>query len=174
MSASHSREELIQAFLANPDQSNQSAVLDQIISERMGTNPRLQLLQKLMNNTSRADSVIENNNSTSRENLSRRTHRRERLINQIQNMTEENAVLRELATNLARALGACESCWGGDPSCTICRGEGTSGWIRPHTGLFKEFIEPVLYRNNESFSFKSTGPVATPLSQNRQTIIKGA
>lgn len=46
---------------------------------------------------------------------------------------------------LAAALGACD-CWGTDPDCTICSGEGSAGWTEPDRGLYDEYVEPANLR----------------------------
>lgn len=42
---------------------------------------------------------------------------------------------------VAAALGACD-CWGTDPSCLVCHGEGVSGWTWPDVELFQEYVGP--------------------------------
>jgi hypothetical protein len=46
---------------------------------------------------------------------------------------------------LAAAVGACD-CWGEDPSCPICSGEGSAGWTEPDTRLYDEYIKPAVLR----------------------------
>ena len=46
---------------------------------------------------------------------------------------------------LAAALGACD-CWGMRSDCSVCAGEGTSGWTEPDVELFREFVRPALVR----------------------------
>jgi hypothetical protein len=46
---------------------------------------------------------------------------------------------------LAAALGACD-CWGQDPECLTCSGEGSAGWIQPERGLYDEYVEPANVR----------------------------
>jgi hypothetical protein len=48
---------------------------------------------------------------------------------------------RDLA--LAEALGACD-CWGQDPRCHICEGEGGPGWILPDRRLFATYVQPAI------------------------------
>ncbi len=65
--------------------------------------------------------------------------------------TQDNDVLapnqRLINTNilLAAAMGACD-CWGLDPGCRICRGEGSAGWVDPDPKLFNEFVAPAIAR----------------------------
>jgi hypothetical protein len=46
---------------------------------------------------------------------------------------------------LAAALGACD-CWGTDPACDICAGEGSPGWTEPDHRLYVEYVEPATRR----------------------------
>ena len=56
---------------------------------------------------------------------------------------------------LAAALGACE-CWGSDPGCRSCGGEGMSGWHVPDEQLYEEFVTPASSRLAEA-ARRSTG-----------------
>jgi hypothetical protein len=61
----------------------------------------------------------------------------------------ERAELEDLRRRneiFAAAVGACEICWGDDPTCQICRGEGRPGWEEPNRGLFAEVAGPALRR----------------------------
>jgi hypothetical protein len=51
----------------------------------------------------------------------------------------------EMTILLAAALGACE-CWGLQPGCARCRGQGSAGWIQPDAELFGEFVKPAIAR----------------------------
>ncbi len=46
--------------------------------------------------------------------------------------------------NLAKALGACEECWGEATRCPSCRGKGKSGYFQPDRELFDRLILPAL------------------------------
>jgi hypothetical protein len=54
---------------------------------------------------------------------------------------------------LAAAVGACD-CWGYDPTCAVCGGEGSAGWTQPDAELFIEFVEPAARRMAD----ESAGP----------------
>lgn len=47
---------------------------------------------------------------------------------------------------LARALGACPVCVGGDAGCPVCAGSGTPGWAVPDPDLFAAYVAPALRR----------------------------
>jgi hypothetical protein len=44
---------------------------------------------------------------------------------------------------VAAALGACD-CWGEDPDCAFCGGEGVPGWARPDEECFGTYVRPAL------------------------------
>jgi hypothetical protein len=46
---------------------------------------------------------------------------------------------------LGAALGACE-CWGEDPGCAICGGQGSAGWVPPDPELYEEYVAPAVRR----------------------------
>jgi hypothetical protein len=46
--------------------------------------------------------------------------------------------------NLAKALGACDACWGEDNRCPSCRGKGKSGFFQPEQELFDRLILPAV------------------------------
>lgn len=47
---------------------------------------------------------------------------------------------------LARALGACPVCVGGDAGCPVCAGSGAPGWAVPDPDLFAAYVAPALRR----------------------------
>jgi len=48
--------------------------------------------------------------------------------------------------DLARALGACEECWGENRRCTKCNGRGKPGYNEPDKELFHRLVLPALRR----------------------------
>lgn len=52
-----------------------------------------------------------------------------------QSLVDRNAML-------AAALGACE-CWGEDPRCPVCAGDGAAGWSEPDPDLYAAYVGPV-------------------------------
>lgn len=46
---------------------------------------------------------------------------------------------------LAEAFGACR-CWGGDPTCRRCGGDGAPGWEAPRTDWLADLLMPLLER----------------------------
>lgn len=59
---------------------------------------------------------------------------------------QELADLREVNDTVAAALGACRVCWGGDPGCPACAGQGRAGWRAPDRALFQELVVPAVRR----------------------------
>jgi len=57
--------------------------------------------------------------------------------------------LIKLNTSLAGALGGCYSCWGEDPECIICSGEGYPGWRKINKRLFNLYVLPSLEKLNK-------------------------
>lgn len=66
--------------------------------------------------------------------------RLERLMKQLY---AELETLRERNDSLAAALGACYLCWGEDPCCEACGGDGLPGSTAPDEVLFAHFVTPV-------------------------------
>jgi hypothetical protein len=57
---------------------------------------------------------------------------------------EEIKLLRWRCDAVAGALGACGLCWGQEPSCRACRGQGGPGRCIPDEQLFREFVVPAV------------------------------
>ena len=69
-----------------------------------------------------------------------------RLRRKIQALLREIERLRETNDALAAALGACPLCWGDDPDCLECEGQGDPGSARPDRELFGRLVAPALQR----------------------------
>lgn len=66
------------------------------------------------------------------------------LREQLQTALGELKILRERSDLLALALGACCLCWGQDPACRACRGNGHPGKSVPDEDLFSEYVLPAV------------------------------
>lgn len=58
-------------------------------------------------------------------------------------MDAELRLLRRRNAHLAAALGACPQCWGEDPDCAVCAGEGQPGSAPPHRQHFRHYVAAV-------------------------------
>lgn len=72
---------------------------------------------------------------------------RSKLIRKMKLLNHENKQLRNgldqlLALNdhVARLLGACHDCFGKDPDCSMCKGQGYPGFYDFDKDMFLEFI----------------------------------
>lgn len=87
----------------------------------------------------------------------RRVDARRRLQERFASMSAELMALRERSEALAQALGACEHCWGFDPTCRGCRGIGGPGAFLPDPQLFDELVLPALRRVRRQQTRAPTG-----------------
>lgn len=69
-----------------------------------------------------------------------------KVYRKIEEMKFELEVLRQRNDMLAVALGACYLCWGSDPECAHCSGNGRPGATMPDTRYFRELIVPAVRR----------------------------
>jgi hypothetical protein len=52
--------------------------------------------------------------------------------------------LTKLNQALSGALGSCPTCWGEDPNCTACEGNGMPGWRNINKRSFNIYVLPCL------------------------------
>ena len=52
--------------------------------------------------------------------------------------------LSKLNNSLSEALGSCNLCWGEDPDCNNCKGNGLPGWRKTNKRLFNIYVLPCL------------------------------
>jgi hypothetical protein len=74
----------------------------------------------------------------------------------------ENKRLLEINDLLAAALGACRLCWGDDPECHECGGNGIPGGAVPRQPLFAKYVLPALRRRREERQRTATPVHAVP------------
>lgn len=72
------------------------------------------------------------------------TARERRLARSLQRSEKIKAALMAKIEMLACALGACPSCWGHDPGCEDCGGNGAPGDLVPDPQCFETFVAPLL------------------------------
>jgi hypothetical protein len=58
----------------------------------------------------------------------------------------EIEALRHRLGYVAAALGRCDACWGEDPLCSSCHGEGSSGFFWPDRLGFEDLVAPAVAR----------------------------
>ncbi len=111
-------------------------LIERVVSERPDLAPFAELFQQI--NTS-------NTKEPKSKNIEAELKFR-KLASAAQILNEDfNDVLDEL-DDLAKALGACSTCWGEDNRCEKCRGKGQSGFFKPDEKLFRKLILPALKR----------------------------
>lgn len=76
--------------------------------------------------------------------IQRLRKRFERMAQQIAELSEELDLLEARNDDLAAALGACYLCWGEDPECPVCAGQGKPGSVAPDRQLFNQWILPAV------------------------------
>jgi hypothetical protein len=70
--------------------------------------------------------------------------RNKQLQAKVRRLESELDQLLDFEDVLAKALGACEECWGENTRCTVCRGKGVPGYFLPEKELFMKYIKPAL------------------------------
>lgn len=72
------------------------------------------------------------------------TPRERQLAKALKRSERVNSALLAKIEMLACALGACPTCWGNDPECGDCGGDGLPGAMLPDPQCFERFVEPLL------------------------------
>ncbi|MCA3284729.1 MAG: hypothetical protein ING16_17925 [Roseomonas sp.] len=62
----------------------------------------------------------------------------------LERLAGANRNLLRMMDKLAGAIGACQECWGADPDCSTCNGEGHPGFFPPDRLAFEAFVLPVV------------------------------
>ena len=76
---------------------------------------------------------------------------KENSLEKVQIINNVNDV-KKLNNSLSAALGSCSHCWGEDPDCSFCSGDGISGWRNINKRMFNIHVLPCLeklYRLNK-------------------------
>jgi hypothetical protein len=68
----------------------------------------------------------------------------EKLESTVRRLYRELRTLRGRNDALAAALGACYLCWGDDPTCPFCSGQGAPAWRPVDRSLFEQWIFPAV------------------------------
>lgn len=67
-----------------------------------------------------------------------------------QNTRKEMETLVKINQDMAAALGSCPECWGENPGCTVCNGNGIPGWKESSPSYFDSYIAPVIGKKNKT------------------------
>jgi hypothetical protein len=113
---------------------------NQLLEQVVGKNPELaqysEMFQGLMQDNAEPDEVPQK--------VFDLENRVRKLSSIAQKLKHERDDLLDDMDDFAKALGACDECWGEDNRCPCCRGKGTSGYFQPDKTLFNKLILPAL------------------------------
>jgi hypothetical protein len=156
-------DQLIQALLQRVSASGPGASLDvtDLLAETAQADPRLSMLAQLL---ARRQPVGEEESAPSAEivdeeflelepesapSLDRSQEKAQalrQLRRRVEDLYQELEELRERNDALAAGLGACYLCWGDDPNCLICAGQGVPGYFQPDSVRFEQLVIPAVQR----------------------------
>jgi hypothetical protein len=142
---------IIQA-LGSGGADSSSLLLSQLASQA-GGDPRLAALLQMLQQRSAAAKATETKPEDAEPHpeamlqaQQERDLRIQQLTDSAQKMAAELKVLRERNDALAAALGACFLCFGSDPLCDECNGEGAPGSKAPDPVAYRTYVLPALVR----------------------------
>lgn len=129
--------------------------IEQLLQQRFGSDPYWQMVQQMLQQPQSATTGTETDNLSDRagdcqENLTEARRYIRRLKKRIAWLEKERAQLEATEAEMARALGACVQCWGEDPYCPDCQGQGSAGSQIPNAELFERLVLPALRRLKRS------------------------
>jgi hypothetical protein len=78
-------------------------------------------------------------------------------------LSADQVALADRDVLLAAALGACE-CWGEEPACPSCSGDGGVGWVPPDPALYDEYVKPAVLRASSVAEQETTGVPAEAIT----------
>ena len=84
-------------------------------------------------------------------------------------MYTELETLRTRNDTLANALGACYLCFGDDPTCPECKGQGVPGSLRPEAATYRQYVAPAVNRVRATY----TRPPGGTSPQTRKEYLPG-
>lgn len=145
---------LVQAMLGNtpPDQGQLQTMIEQMVARRSAEDPRMGMILNLITQRQAAAqaqagedvqeggvnyqaSPVGNPRAQYREHLQKLKEKVAAVYLELREMRNRNEML-------ALALGACKECWGRDPDCPSCLGQGKPGAYTVDPLLFEQFVEP--------------------------------
>jgi hypothetical protein len=118
----------------------------------MDNDNQFELLRAMLNQIKANDSIL--NQETTR----RLRIQNKKLLEQVKLLKDQlkqlNAEKEQMSSSLnylwklnnsfAEAVGSCNNCWGEDPDCEICKGNGSPGWKEINKRFFNIYILPGL------------------------------
>jgi hypothetical protein len=152
---------LLQAMMSGQLQVDQAqALFEQYLAQRSAEDPRIGMLMNLVAQQRAAaeaaqaaeDEIYEPVydqppmvEAHDPEPAQRQNHEKANEIKQkVREIYLELRELRRRNLAFADAVGACSNCWGSDPSCAFCMGNGRPGAYQINTSLFAELVAPAM------------------------------
>jgi len=129
------------AMMSAPFDQNQAALMA-LAGDQAASDPRLAAILQYISQAQSAevadDTDVDHGKSAA-------------LRDELRSLRRENRRLRELndallahTEFLAEGIGACPLCWGEDPDCQECGGDGGPGTFVPDRQAFNEFVRPAV------------------------------
>ena len=114
------------------------------MSQFANTDPKMQMLAQLMANSQKPDDTAKSNKIAKLKNKVRILFNRvKKLEHQKNHLLKYIDFFLDVNASFSSAVGACE-CWGEDPECEKCSGEGVPGHFEVNQEAFNTYIKPSL------------------------------
>jgi hypothetical protein len=139
----------------NVDNENKIAVLQAMLSQIKFDDPRFRLFieEEIKRNNKR-----QKPKGSTREVVRRLKIQNKKLLEQVAFLKEQLKQIKsikaqtlaqlgqvtKLNNSLSDALGSCQTCWGEDPDCKVCFGNGSPGWRNSNRRRFNIYVLPTL------------------------------
>ena len=142
------------------DIKNQIVILQAMLNQVRFNNPKFRLFVQHQTGINR---IKGNPDEINKEIIRRLRIQNKKLIGNIASMKDQlkqiktdmnqtrnrlNHILK-LNNSLSQGLGSCKPCWGEDPNCADCSGNGFPGWRKINKRLFNIYILPAIEKLNE-------------------------
>jgi hypothetical protein len=156
---------LIEQLLAGSSSADPQAGIEALLAEH--ADPRVRLLAQLWSRRAAEEAEMETAPPEPPAEPLAGVRTELRLRRRIHALLLELERLQQINDDLAAALGACPLCWGEEPECTECGGQGEPGSVRPDRALFFQLVVPAL-RHFKTTDRSRARPVANPSSPESQ------
>jgi hypothetical protein len=134
-------EELMQSVLERLTAEGRAPAMSEILTQLGDSDPRLGLMAKYF---AQREALAAEEEPEEIEPSPARRGAIDKLHRLVERMYGELEALRERNDSLATAFGACHICWGEDPVCEACGGDGVPGSSAPDKVLFAHYVGPVI------------------------------